>query len=60
MFPRLRFETRSRSLEQWGQEVVGMEHMAHMEHMEVEHMEVEHMDHMKVVGTEVESQSRYL
>lgn len=42
-------------MEQWVQEVVGMDHMAHMEHMEVEHM-----DRMKVVGTEVESHSRYL
>jgi hypothetical protein len=31
-----------------------------MEHMVVEHMVVEHMDRTKVVGTEVESHSRYL
>lgn len=43
-------------MEQWLQEVVGgMEHMAGMEHMEVEGM-----DRTKVVGMEVESHSRYL
>ena len=36
-----------------------MEHMV-VEHMVVEHMVVEHMDRTKVVGTEVESHSRYL